>query len=446
MKDTNPNYINVTDFFDNEYVDFASYDNLRKISSVVDGLKNASRKIIYTVLEKNINHEIKVSQLSSKIEEDTEYLHASLSDVLIGMGKTYVGTNNVPLIQKSGNYGTRHIPSASAERYINGYASKHAFALFNKDDNENLISQEFEGNKIEPRFYVPTLPVLLLNGGEGTSPGFKQVILPRNPIAVKKALMNRLDGGRRRANLTPYYEGFKGEIVQGETERQWLIKGVVERVNTTNLMITEIPVGQSLKQYTLVLDALEENKVIVGYEDLSEDDEFKFAVKVTAKSIAGLDHDGLLKMLKLIKTTSEIYTCINHNNKIAVYSGVDEIIDEFLKVKLVFMNARKVSLIKKYNESINVARSRKLFIQNVADETLVISKRTKADIVSEMDAVGDYHKVDDKYNYLLNMPITSLTKEKMDEMDEIVNKLTTELEVLQNNSPEQLLSQDIENV
>src|SRR6056300_196271 len=97
----------ISEFFNNDYVDQASYDNLRKIASLVDGQKNASRKILYTVLEKNIKEKVKVSQLGSKVAEYAEYLHGSLDGVVVNLAQDFTGTNNIPLLQKKGNFGTR---------------------------------------------------------------------------------------------------------------------------------------------------------------------------------------------------------------------------------------------------------------------------------------------------------------------------------------------------
>ena len=36
----------VQDFFNTKLVNYASYDNLRKIASFIDGFKNASRKVM----------------------------------------------------------------------------------------------------------------------------------------------------------------------------------------------------------------------------------------------------------------------------------------------------------------------------------------------------------------------------------------------------------------
>src|SRR5574344_2245333 len=121
----------ISGFFNNEYVNQSSYDNLRKIASIVDGQKNASRKVLYTVLEKNIKEKIKVSQLGSKVAEFAEYLHGNMDNVIVNLAQDYTGTNNLPLLQKKGNFGTRFAQEASASRYIFTHGSDNLFKLFN---------------------------------------------------------------------------------------------------------------------------------------------------------------------------------------------------------------------------------------------------------------------------------------------------------------------------
>ena len=178
----------VQDFFENEYVNQASYDNLRKIASCIDGLKNSSRKVICTTIDKNISENLKISQFSNKAAEYCEYLHGDLSPVVTNLAKDFSGTNNLPLLFKKGNFGTRLSNEASASRYIFARKSDNLDTLFVKDDNSILVEQYFEGSKIEPKFYVPSLPILLINGSEGISSGFAQKILTRDVKEIKKYL------------------------------------------------------------------------------------------------------------------------------------------------------------------------------------------------------------------------------------------------------------------
>lgn len=421
----------ISTFFENDYVDQASYDNLRKIASLVDGQKNSSRKIIYTVLEKNIKDEIKVSQLGSKVAEFAEYLHGNLDGVIVNLAQNFAGTNNIPLLTREGNFGTRFAQEASASRYIYTYGSKEFFQLFNKNDNAILVKQYFEGEQIEPRFYLPTLPLLLINGSEGVSSGFAQKILSRDPQKIKKAIKQTLEGSVYNTNLlTPYFEGFNGVVQQGENQQQWLIKGIVQRKSINKVEISEVPVGYDLKGYISVLDDLEDKKIIQSYKDKSENDKFLFEVTINSKDLKEWDDDTLLNKLKLIKKVSENYTCMNELNKIQVFENASEILKRYVEVKLDFLQKRKDYQIETLNSDIKFDFSKYLFIKNIVENKLIINKRKKSDIEIDMDKIENILRKDGSFDYLLNMNILSLTEERMQKLQDDIKSKKDQLDAL----------------
>lgn len=421
----------ISTFFENDYVDQASYDNLRKIASLVDGQKNSSRKIIYTILEKNIKDEIKVSQLGSKVAEFAEYLHGNLDGVIVNLAQNFPGTNNIPLLTREGNFGTRFAQEASASRYIYTYGSKEFFQLFNKNDNNILVKQYFEGEQIEPMFYLPTLPLLLINGSEGVSSGFAQKILSRDSQKIKKAIKQTLEGSVYNTNLlTPYFEGFNGTIQQGENQQQWLIKGIVQRKSINRIEISEVPVGYDLKGYISVLDDLEDKKIIQSYKDKSENDKFLFEVTINSKDLKEWDDDTLLNKLKLIKKVSENYTCMNELNKIQVFENASEILKRYVDIKLDFLQKRKDYQIETLSSDIKFDFSKYLFIKNIVENKLIINKRKKSDIEIDMDKIENILRKDGSFDYLLNMNILSLTEERMQKLQDDIKSKKDQLDAL----------------
>ena len=435
----------LSNFFNSDFVDYASYDNLRKIGSCIDGLKNASRKVIFTVLEKNIKEPIKVSQLANKVAEYAEYLHGSLDGVVVNLGQDFAGTNNVPLLQKKGNFGTRFAQEASAPRYIFTYGSKNLFTLFKKEDLKILKEQMFEGERIEPVFYVPTLPLILVNGSEGVSSGFAQKILPRNPKSIIKYLTNKIQGKRNNKDLLkPFFNDFKGTVEQGETSFQWLIKGKIERTNKNQITISEIPVGYDLKTYIKVLKTLEDNKVILDWDDLS-DKEFKFIVKMNPKDLDKLSEDEILDKLKLVKKVTENLTCLNANNQIQEFQSAEEILDYYFKVKMEYLGKRKDYLVQELKTDLDILNAKITFIKAILDKSLVIEKQPKDKIVKNLEKIITV-KVQDSYDYLLNMPLYSLTLEKIKALTETLKNSKLKLKETQEKTLENFWLEDLEEI
>jgi len=433
----------ITEFFNDQYVDFSSYDNLRKIASLVDGQKNATRKILYTILEKNINNKIKVSQLGSKVSEFSEYLHGNLDGVIVNLAQDFSGTNNIPLLQKKGNFGTRFSPEASASRYIYTFGTSEFFELFKKDDIPILNHQFFEGEKIEPMFYVPSLPMLLINGSQGVSSGFAQKILPRNPRKLKQYIIKILEGRDCKLSLKPFYRGFNGIITPGEHSSQWLIKGIVKRKGINKVQITEVPIGYDLKGYIKILDILEDKKIIQSYCDKSEDDNFLFDVNIASKFLKEWSDDELLIKLKLIKKVTENYTVMDDRNKIQVYTSIKEILNKYIKIKLKYMTKRKEYQIRKFEDDIDSNFSKYTFIKMIVNDEIKVNKRKKIDIISDLDKFDKIIKRDNSYDYLLNMNILSLTEEQMYKLETYIRIKKKNLNSLIKKSIEELWKEEI---
>jgi DNA topoisomerase-2 len=428
----------VSDFYNNELVDYASYSTLRMIASAIDGQKNAARKVLYTIIEKNIKNEIKVSQLNSKMAEFSEYLHGDASDVIARMAKEFPGSNNIPLLAREGNFGTRFKNDHSAPRYIYTYGSEILWQLFHKEDNPILVEQYFEGDKIEPRFYLPSLPLLLVNGSEGMATGFAQKILPRNPKNLKNYISDKLQGklrAQKSNSLHPYYEGFEGTIIKTENPGQYEIYGCIERLSGTKVRITEIPVGIELKSYIKTLDTLEEKGFIRSYIDQSEKS-FQFEVSFNRGVLDSLSDDQLLNKLKLVKTVTENYTAIDADNRVKVFTGAKDIIDYYYNVKIDFLQKRIDHIIAKIQTEIRKMVSVYLFIQAITEDKLIINKRKKTQIVEDLENFPKIQKEDDSYDYLLRMPIHSLTKEKMDELMAKIKDKKQELDYYKTTTPE----------
>jgi DNA topoisomerase-2 len=143
------------------------------------------------------------------------------------------------------------------------------------DDRDVLEEQWFEGERIEYKYYVPILPLILINGSEGIGNGFAQKILPRNIEDVKQEIANKLKSTKYTIKpLIPYFKGFNGLVEQNGESNRWIVSGSFTRVNTSTIHITEVPIGYDLKSYLQVLDDLVEKKVIKDYDDNSNDDNF----------------------------------------------------------------------------------------------------------------------------------------------------------------------------
>lgn len=444
--------IKLEDFFNTDYVDSASYDNLRKIGSISDGLKNSGRKIIYTMLDKNIKDKTKVARLASTIAEHTEYLHGELglAGVMVNLAQNFVGANNIPFIQRDGNFGTRHKPAAAAPRYIKTRKEDYLDKIYMKEDYPVLIKQKFEGINIEPRYLVPIIPMLLVNGSEGISTGFSQKILPRSSKTIVSELTKILKGTKKLENVNlgnPHWNGFEGEIIEDvETKGKWLVHGKMKLENKNTIKISEVPIGFTLDKYVEILDLLEDKNVIQSYQDKSDNDIYNFNIKVRRDFLDKYKGDKLYDKLKLIKSISENYTCIDQNNRIKVYNNAEEIFIDYFNLRLSFYEKRKEHLLEKQKRDIEILNSRYLFIKGVVDNRIIVNNKSKKDIINQLDKVDKIVKENDTYDYLLKMSIYSLTKEKLEEIKNKVKEAKDFVKELKDKTYNEMWLDDLSNI
>lgn len=436
--------ISIQDFLNEEYSQSALYNCYRMIASYVDGLKPSARKVVYTVKKRNISNEMKVSRISSAVAEETQYLHGetNLQGVIVNMTQNFVGSNNLPLLSPNGNFGSRHLPTASASRYIYVNKSENLDFLFSKLDDKILVPQEFEGSDIEPKFFVPLLPLILVNGSEGLGTGFAQKVLPRSEKEIIEALQQVIESQATSKLLKPSYKGFRGKINSGSSVGSWEITGDLEIIDSTTVKITELPIGYSLASYLKVLNRLIENKEIKSFEDLSEDDKFLFVIKVP-KIITNLPEKEILDKFKLIKRVTENYTCINENNEVQVFSSPQEILESFVKVKIEFYKKRRLYLIDEIEKEILSLSSLELFVNKVISGEIKIYNVPRKEIVEKLKELDGIEEKNGSFDYLLNLPIHNFTKEKIVELQKKLRGKKKELDFYKKTSPEGLWKNDL---
>ncbi|CAE8687447.1 unnamed protein product, partial [Polarella glacialis] len=239
--------ISYGDFVNKELVYFAKYDVERMIPSLVDGLKPGQRKVLFGAFLKRLTGETKVAQLSGYVAEKSAYHHGetSLQGTIIGMAQTFVGTNNINLFAPCGQFGTRNQGGKdhAAARYIFTKLMPAARCVFPEEDDPVLESQTEEGQNIEPRWYCPVIPLVLVNGAEGIGVGWSTSVPNYNPRDIIANVRSHLAGDALRP-MTPWYCGFKGTITPspGEKAGRYDVMGVVTKRGISRVEITELPV------------------------------------------------------------------------------------------------------------------------------------------------------------------------------------------------------------
>jgi DNA topoisomerase-2 len=434
----------VTDFLNEDYREYAVYVvEERAIPSVIDGFKPTQRKVVFIadrVWRSGSEKPLKIFQLAGKVAAESMYHHGdgSLNSAIIGMAQKF--KNSMPVLEEIGQFGSLRSPEAGAPRYI---ATKlHSnFRLLYKDF-ELLESRFEEGCEIEPHYFLPIIPTVLLNGSSGIAVGFSTNILNRHPLELIDACLKSLDGKPYR-DPSPWYFGFSGTCNQlEESHLSWIFRGKFEIKNTSTVEITELCPSMTYEKFDTYLDSLEESRRIVSYENLCTD-KIKYALKFRREDLKSLTDSGrLTRFLKMEEKQSENFTVLDEFGKIKIFNSAREIIEYFVEFRLKYYLIRKEFLIKDLNQKLKVLSNRARFIKSIIEGTLVINNIPRTKIIENLTALN-FDQVDSSFNYLLNLPIHSLTQEKYQEALRDKEAAQTDLNKTIQLEPRQMYREDL---
>jgi DNA topoisomerase-2 len=417
----------VTEYLDQDYAMYGMYTlENRAIPSVIDGFKPTQRKIIYIsdkVWRSGNEKPLKIFQLGGKIAADAHYHHGdgSLNGAIIGMAQSF--KNSLPLLEEIGQFGSLRSPEAGAARYISTKLTGN-FRLLYKDF-ELLDNQVEEGNVIEPKFFLPIIPTVLLNGSSGIAVGFATNILNRNPLDLVDACIKVLDG-KRVGKLLPWWREYTGPVELVPGTNQYIMRGVYEIVNTTTVNITELPPSMTFQKYEAHLNSLQDRGIIYSYDDNSANG-INYTIKFARATLSDLINRGKLdQTLKMVETETENLTCLNEKGKLTIFEDVASVVDYFVNFRLDFYSKRKAFLIKKYGEELVYLSNKAQFVKLIIDGKLKINNVQRKEIILYLQT-ANFDEVNGSYNYLLNMPIHSLTKETYEQLLKEVAEKKAEL-------------------
>lgn len=383
------------DFIHKELIHFSYADIHRSIPSVIDGLKPSQRKVLYGCLKKKLlKEEAKVVQIAGYIAEHTAYHHGetSLHNTIINMAQDFVGSNNVPLLVASGQFGTRAQGGKdfASPRYVFTKLSPITRLLFPEEDDSFLQYEEEDGLSVEPNFYMPVIPTLLLNGSQGIGTGWSTFVPSFHLPQIVDQVRHRIAGTHPGAPLIPHVAGFRGTIAptatpaadtnQGNRVADFRYSGIISRHGETQLVISELPPGVWTDNYKAFLSGMVERGEIKEFKEFHSADKVHFEITASKTALRQIPDRDLLKRFKLHSSMS---LCNMHAfdrfGKICKYSTPDQIIDAHFEVRREGYVTRKAALERKFAAEELKSRNKSRFIASILnDEIQLLSRGGKA--------------------------------------------------------------------
>jgi DNA topoisomerase-2 len=430
-------------FMNSNFKEFSLADNVRSIPTLKDGLKPSQRKVIYGLGTRGESaKEIKVATLAEHVSGKTDYHHGggSLVGAIVGLARSYPGTNNMNMLMPNGQFGSRLTKEAAAERYIYTEFSPHYRQIFRKDDDILLdeVKQFSDGDKIEPLNYFPLLPLALVNGSDGTGTGHRSFILQYHPEHVRDACLKVLTGKKLAMDtLIPWFKDFRGSVAKDEETGQIEVRGILEVVNTTTIIISELPVGFYLDEYKTFLYTLKDNGFIKDFDDDSKEAEFKFTV-TCPRSTTAMQHEELMRKFKLIARDTEIFTLWNEDDTIERFDTPEDIVTRFVEWRLKWYEVRRVRLIEQTTEEVRLLNEKLrfiLFYLSHVDEF----KNKKKDELIKLLLDNDFTD----YDELLRMQIWKLTHDEIEKLKKEIGDRAKFLDDLQDDTAQKMYEREL---
>lgn len=472
--------VTYNDFVNKELILFSNTDNERSIPSMVDGLKPGQRKIIFTCLKRNDKREVKVAQLAGSVAEHSAYHHGenSLTASIVNLAQNFVGSNNINLLLPIGQFGTRLQggKDAASPRYIFTMLNTLSKHLFSNLDSP-LLNYLFDDNlKIEPEYYVPIIPMVLVNGAEGIGTGWSTKIPNYNPRDIVKNIYRMLDGEEPR-EMQPWFKNFRGTIERIDS-LHYLISGEVSILEDNKIEITELPIRawtQTYKETVLepMLHGTDKTpSFITDYKEYHTDTTVRFVVTLTPDKLNQARNQGIHKVFKL-QTSISLSTMVlfDHLGCLKKYDSPDQILREFYDVRFSLYERRKDYMVGILEAEALKLKNQARFIVEKIENKITIENRKKLEMIKTLidrgydsdpikawkesqknidkdesdheDDAADAQTSGPDYDYLLGMTLWSLTREKKEDLLKKRDEKIKELEDLMSKTPSDLWRNDL---
>lgn len=449
--------VSYSQFVNQELIQFSHADNTRSIPSMMDGMKPSQRKVLFSLFKKNTKEELKVARFSGYVSEQTSYHHgeASIQGTIINMAQSFVGSNNINLLEPCGQFGTRIQggKDAASPRYISTKLSPITKHIFQESDNSILNYLNDDGQSIEPEYYAPVIPVVLVNGCDGIGTGWSSKVPLYNPKDVVENV-KRYNNGLELNQMIPWYKNFKGVIEQskpGSFETRGVWKFESGRYCDT-LTVTELPIGRWTQDFKELVESYRDgthtNKKakhlqVNAYDNHSTEDSVKFVIQLKCKCISEDDIPSLFKLTSSVSTTN--MHLFDEKNKIKKFESPEDIIKHWCDVRKELYDQRKTHQLKTLKRELQLITNKIKFMELVMDDKITVFRRSKA-YVEEQCAKFELTKVNGCYKYLTALPLDCFIQEELTKLYNYSDKLKRQVKELTESTVTQLWMKDLNEI
>lgn len=434
------NSYTLSDVANNEWREFAMYTvESRAIPNMIDSLKPAQRMFLYSSLKNSPKEFKKVSAIAGTVS-DYGYNHGETSVASTGQLMAAEWNNNLCLIEGRGSFGTRLVQEAGAPRYVYTRVHKNFYDYVKDMD---LCPAHPDPEHEPPQFYIPVIPIVLINGAKGIATGFATNILPRSVKDVKNACSEYLKTGKIKKSLPISFPDFTGTTYFDNDKNRFVCEGVYTKPSKTKIIITDVPYGYDRETYVNILNKLEDDNVIVSYEDKCSAKGFEFEIKLKNQN-ADWSHAKILKEFKLTKTHSENLTVIGHDGKLKEYDDARDLIKDFCDYRITVLQKRIDLEINNLTEESRWLTVKSEFIMAILDNKIKFKNKKKTEI--ETDILKHTSAKSEDCDRLLRINMLSLTQEMVDELNKQIAENSKKIQYWKSTTPKDQFEEDLKSI
>ncbi|EQA7786864.1 DNA gyrase subunit A [Acinetobacter baumannii] len=434
----------LNDIVDNEAKAYAMYTvENRAIPNMIDGFKPVQRFMMYRAIQLAKGNKDKMHKLASVAGgvADAGYHHGENSAQEAGALMANTWNNNFPFLDGQGNFGSRLVQEAAASRYIFCRVSEN----FNKVFKDLEIAPEHEDKEhLPPKYYLPVIPTVLLNGVRGIATGYSTSILPHSFKSIVHCTKMALNG---KLEIEPEvaFPQFNGEVRYIEPGK-YELHGVYEITSKTQMYISEIPYSWDRAKYVeKVLDPLEDAGFI-SYDDDCSKKGFGFKIKFRKDYKLPDDQDALDEKIKrdfkLVERVSQNIVVIDENGKLNdKFETAAPLIEHFVKVRLKFVEKRITFMKEKAEFAFKLAMAKALFIKEVNAGNIKIKGKTKGQLKEELSQTSIFVGFEEQ---LVSMNIYHMTDDEVENLKKKAYEAKSELEYWQSTTAKREYEKDLD--
>ncbi|MCP4131017.1 MAG: DNA gyrase subunit A [bacterium] len=405
---------NKTSFIEQVNLDQKRYSRYvcdsRAIPNEIDGMKPVQRRILWTmwnsVAKNNFTKTVKVAGLVMGYHPHGD---VSIQDAISAMTQDFTFANNYPLIQGEGTFGDVLDPKAIASpRYTEVKLSKFAgdVGLFESIQDIEYITNYDDTNQ-EPVYFVPKVPVVLLNGITGIATGFRCSIPAHRLTDIVDAMIAILKR-KKPGEVVPWYKDYAGDTLYSKNESGNFVHitgfGFTEK--NKKVYLTCAPQNWNREK---VIDYLEQTisnpkSPLRDYIDYSTD---KFDIELISKKGQKFTVESAKELLNKKNNETVVMNVITSEGRLINTDSIS-IIKRFLVVRKEHLVERFKRLSKLEKEKIDKNSELIRFIEEKWNQK-VITIKNKQDFEKKLKTAKFVY-----YEWLSSIPVYRMTKQEVE--------------------------------